>query len=213
MSKWGIEEKETVEEINKIDFSGNILNIAAGDGRFNNMLLETSQSVTAIDIDNSELKTLIENCPKNLAHKLSTIVVDITQEFPFQDATFDGVFCTGTLHLFNKETIIKILKEIKRVLKDNGKIVLDFATDIKRLDKNKLPVVFDEECNFTTDEAIALFKEHLQNFSINIRIATFMEDNLEDCTGYNYIKGNFLVISGILSKSVLIKQDGKAVER
>lgn len=51
MSKWGIEEKETLDAINNIDFSGKILNIAAGDGRFNNRLLELAQSVTAIDID------------------------------------------------------------------------------------------------------------------------------------------------------------------
>ena len=198
MSKWGIEEKETIEAINKIGFSGNILNIAAGDGRFNNRLLELSQRVTAIDIDGLELKCLEENCPKNLIDKLCTRVVDITQKFPFQDAEFDGIFCTGTLHLFDRETIMKILQEIKRILKVNGKIVIDFATDIKRLDKNKKQVVFDGEGNFTKDEAISFFEEQLQEFSLNIKTATFMEENLDDDAGYNYISGNFLVISGII---------------
>ena len=84
MSKWGIEEKETIEAINNIGFLGNILNIAAGDGRFNNRLLELSTKVTAIDIDDSELKYLKENCPKNLVDKLCTKVVDITKEFPLK---------------------------------------------------------------------------------------------------------------------------------
>ena len=55
MSKWGIEEKETLEAINKIGFKGNILDVAAGDGRFINSLLESSDTVTAIDIDENEL--------------------------------------------------------------------------------------------------------------------------------------------------------------
>ena len=214
MSKWGIEEKETIEAINNIGFSGNILNIAAGDGRFNNRLLELSDSVTAIDIDNSELESLEENCPKDLLDKLYTKAVDITQKLPFQDEAFDGVFCTGTLHLFDRDTIIKILQEIKRVLKTKGKIVLDFATDIKRLDKNQNQVVFEGEGNYTTDEAVSLFEEQLKEISLNIEIATFMEENLEDDAGYNYISGNFLIISGIArEKSINKKHQQGCIER
>lgn len=214
MSKWGIEEKETIEAINNIGFSGNILNIAAGDGRFNNRLLELSDSVTAIDIDNSELESLEEKCPKDLLDKLCTKTVDITQKLPFQDETFDGIFCTGTLHLFDRDTIIKILQEIKRVLKTKGKIVLDFATDIKRLDKNQNQVVFEGEGNYTTDEAVSLFEEQLKEFSLNIGVATFMEENLEDDAGYNYISGNFLVISGIArEKSINKKHQQACIER
>ena len=214
MSKWGIEEKETIEAINNIGFSGNILNIAAGDGRFNNRLLELSDSVTAIDIDNSELESLEENCPKDLLDKLYTKAVDITQKLPFQDEAFDGVFCTGTLHLFDRDTIIKILQEIKRVLKTKGKIVLDFATDIKRLDKKQNQVVFEGEGNYTTDEAVSLFEEQLKEISLNIEIATFMEENLEDDAGYNYISGNFLIISGIArEKSINKKHQQGCIER
>lgn len=200
ISKWGAEEKETIEAINDIGFSGSVLNIAAGDGRFNDRLLELSQKVTAIDIDNSELKYLKKNCPESLACKLHTKVVDITQKFPFRDATFDGAFCTGTLHLFGKETIAKILHEIKRVLKPGGRMVLDFATDIKRLDRNQKQVVFAGEGNYTTDEAMLLFQEQLQDFSWNMRIATFAEETSENDTGYDYISGEFLIISGIVKE-------------
>ena len=101
MSKWGIEEEETLDAMEKIGFTGNILNIAAGDGRFNNKLLQLSNSVTAIDIDELELQALGGACPENFKHKLSTKRADITQKLPFHDTTFDWVFCTGTLHLFN----------------------------------------------------------------------------------------------------------------
>ena len=191
MSKWGIEEKETLDAINSIGFNGNILDVAAGDGRFINSLLELSDKVIAIDIDSKELESL-----KGISNKLYTEVVDITKRFPYEDNSFDGVFCTGTLHLFSKETIPFILSEMNRCLKPGGKIVLDFATDIERLDINGNKVVFDGEGNYNTDESIELFKEELSNFSLNIQVSTFEEENLDDVE-YKSIKGNFLIISGV----------------
>jgi ubiquinone/menaquinone biosynthesis C-methylase UbiE len=196
MSKWGIEEKETLAAIDEL--SGITLDIAAGDGRFINKLLEVSDKVIAIDINSSELAELKRNYSQN--NKLQIEVVDITKEFPYEDSTFDSIFCTGTLHLFDKETINFILNEIKRVLKPGGKIVLDFATDIERLDKDGNKVVFDGEGSYSSSDAIELFNEELKDFSLNIIESSFEEANLDDNTGYNSIKGKFLVIAG--SKSI-----------
>lgn len=196
MSKWGIEEKETLEAIDEINFSGNILDVAAGDGRFANRILKSANSLTAIDISNIDLKILKDNCPNYLVDKLNTLVVDITKVWPFSKAYFDGVFCTGSLHLFNKDTIIYILNEIMRVLKPGGKIILDFATDIKRLDKDNNLIIFDNEVNYTTDEAISFFNTQLKDFNFNIKISSFSEANLDSSTGYRNIYGNFLIISG-----------------
>lgn len=196
MSKWGMEEQETINAIKKVDFHGDILNIAAGDGRFNNRLLKNADTVTAIDISNCELELLKRDCPKEFREKLFIQKVDITQSFPFKTESFDGIFCTGTLHLFDQSTIIKILKEIKRVLKKEGKIVLDFATDIKRLDACGNPVVFEKEGNYSMEEAITLFNKQLKDFSLIIEKASFTEENLESDTGYQFITGRFLVIRG-----------------
>lgn len=196
MSKWGIEEKETLDVIKKINLEGYVLNVAAGDGRFNNTLLENALKVMAIDISGDDLEALKKNCSKHLKNKLQTKTVDITKRFPFEDETFDGVFCTGTLHLFEKEKVCKILLEMQRVLKRNGKIVLDFATDIKRLDKNNKPVVFDKEGNYQMDEAILFLEKELKNFDLNIQKSTFTEENVGEDTGYQFITGNFLIING-----------------
>lgn len=196
MSKWGEEEKETLRAMEEIGFGGYLLNIAAGDGRFNNILLHLADKVLAIDISEDELKQLKKKCPNDLSNKLYTKKVDITKEFPFEGETFDGVFCTGTLHLFEKQTIIKILKEIRRVLKSNGKIVLDFATDIERLNEKGEKVIFDGEGNYQTEDAIFFFQKELNDFSLDIEVASFCEDCLDSSAGYQSIKGKFLVIKG-----------------
>lgn len=194
MSRWGKEEKETLIAINQIQSLGNVLDVAAGDGRFLNILLEKSKSVTAIDLDNDELEKLKINCQKDFINKLKIEKVDITKRFPYQDETYDTVFCTGTLHLFDKTTISFILDEMKRCLKQNGIIILDFATNIKRLDKNGNEVVFEDEGNYSTEEAIELFNELLHDFSLNIQISSFNEENLDD-VGYNSITGNYLIVT------------------
>ena len=195
MSKWGIEEIETLDAINEVGLSGNILDVAAGDGRFINELLKLSQSVTAIDINKEELDYLKNNCPEEFLSKLNIEVVDITKTFPYEDEFFDSAFCTGTLHLFDNNSIEFIIKEIERCLKKNGKIVFDFATDIKRLNNNGEEVVFEGEGCYTSEEAIRLFNKLLGNFTFSIQKSTFSEDNLDEA-GYSSIKGNFLIISG-----------------
>lgn len=199
MSKWGIEEQETLEAIKKMKFTGHILNVAAGDGRFNNLILETATKVTAIDISEPELELLKKDCPNNLKNKLVTEKLDITKRMPYQDQTFDGIFCTGTLHLFEEEVLTNILSEIKRILKPNGKLILDFATDITRLDKNNNPVTFDQEGNYHTSEAKRIFTEQFNNFDLEIQESVFTEENLDDEAGYHFITGKFLIASGIKS--------------
>lgn len=196
MSKWGIEEKETLRAIKKIGFHGNLLNMAAGDGRFNNTLLQFADKVIAIDFSEEELEILKRNCPNNFSNKLYTKKVDITKRLPFQEEEFDGIFCTGTLHLFDRKTIKKILMEIKRILKRDGKIILDFATDIERLDQYGKKVIFAKEGSYQKEDAILFFQKELNDFILDIEVASFCEECLESSAGYQSIKGNFLIIKG-----------------
>lgn len=63
--------------------------------------------------------------PKEVSQKLDKIVIksgDIQEKFPFEDNFFDVVFCTETLeHLKNPDYC---LQEIKRVLANNGRIII-----------------------------------------------------------------------------------------
>ncbi len=136
-SIWGNGDPETLQVLKKLasekKLFGKWLHFAAGDGRYNNMLLSYASKVVATDIDTSALQKLQKTTPKELSSKLLIQVQNITEPFSFKNNSFNGVFNTGTLHLFPKSIIKSIIKETCRVLKPHGLFIFDFATDVKRI--------------------------------------------------------------------------------
>ncbi|MEM7147028.1 MAG: methyltransferase domain-containing protein [Verrucomicrobiota bacterium] len=54
------------------------------------------------------------------------------QALPFEDGSFDAVFTSFTLELFPEEEIPKVLAEVKRVLKDGGKLGVVCMASVKK---------------------------------------------------------------------------------
>lgn len=184
----------TLKVLNKLKLRGIWLNLAAGDGRYNLNLLEKADFVVASDIDESALDKLKQNTPDKYKSKLRTEVFDITQKFPFDNASFDGVFCTGTLHLFPKEISRQIISEIDRVLKPNGRVVIDFATDIKRTSPSGKSKKFNDEPNYKLGPAKKFLKNSFKNYKIKTYESTFVDD-LTEILGYGYkASGNFILL-------------------
>jgi len=178
-SIWGTGDKDTLELLKKIEFRGKWLNLASGDGRYNLDLLEKADSVVASDIDESALHKLRQNTPDKFKAKLQTEVFDITNKFPFEDNSFDGVFCTGTLHLFPKEILRHIFSENDRILKPTGIILIDFATDIKRvLPEGKL-YIRKSEPQYDLKEAAKFLKELLKSYKVQIVESEVPEEEIK----------------------------------
>jgi len=139
-SIWGKGDLETLSVLKKLALEnkliGKWLHFAAGDGRYNNILLQEANSVIATDIDKGALEKLQRETPKDLYSKLTTETQDLTKPFPFKRYNFDGVFNTGTLHLFPKSILDSVIEEIYRILKPGGVFIFDFATEIKRVKKD-----------------------------------------------------------------------------
>jgi SAM-dependent methyltransferase len=139
-SIWGAGDKDTLTLLKKLvlenKLTGVWLNFAAGDGRYNNILLKEANSVIATYLDKSALKKLQRETPQELSSRLTTETQDLTKPFPFKNGYFDGVFNTGTLHLFPKPVLESVFKETYRILKPGGIFIFDFATDIKRVKKD-----------------------------------------------------------------------------
>lgn len=163
-SIWGNGDPETItllkRLISKKKIVGDWLNFAAGDGRYNTILLSSVDSLIATDIDSNALKKLMRVTPKSLLKKVTTTEQNITKQFQFSSQTFDGVFNTGTLHLFPVTILESIFSEVARVLKSGGLFIFDFATDVKRI-KPDGTIVGRSGVDYTMGEARKVLVEIL----------------------------------------------------
>ncbi len=169
-SIWGTEDQITLDYLNDNPVRGKWLNLCAGDGRFNIKLLETADAVTACDIDQGALDKLMRVTANKYRPKLQLITCNISKPLPFENASFDGVFCVGTLHLFPQQILIKLFAEFDRILKPGGRVIIDFATDIKRLRPDGSHYVVKNEPLYTLGAATQFLKQCFQGYSSELRV-------------------------------------------
>lgn len=95
--------------------SGKVLDVGCGDGRFVAML---DGDVHGIDMDERGIAFA-----QLLAGKTKLSVVS-GEDVPYKDSTFDTVFLIETLEHIPPNDIPRVIQEIARVLKDDGKLVI-----------------------------------------------------------------------------------------
>ena len=105
-----------------------IIDIATGTGAHAYELAKLGHEVVGIDIDNKMLVKARKKISKEL--KLSFLTGDGTK-LPFKDKEFDVETIYFAMHDVPAEIGIKILKEAKRVIKENGFI---FIVDYNQLE-------------------------------------------------------------------------------
>jgi len=76
--------------------------------------------ITAVDFSRKALVSYRKVNPN--AREL--VLADITKKLPFSSNYFDGVYNLGVLEHYSEDDILKILKEFRRVLKKDGKIII-----------------------------------------------------------------------------------------
>lgn len=99
--------------------AGLVLDAGCGTGMVSCAISDNTHCVAAVDYSRESLGLLQSKGKKNIFPICSDIVV-----FPFADSSFDTVVCSNTLQHFNVEQQACIAKELYRVLKPNGKIVV-----------------------------------------------------------------------------------------
>ncbi|MDD5340818.1 MAG: class I SAM-dependent methyltransferase [Patescibacteria group bacterium] len=167
-SIWGKGDKDTLKFLEETKIKGRWLNLAGGDGRYNLNLLKKVDFVIASDVDKGALNKLRSNTPTKYKSKLKIRVFDITKKFPFKDNYFDGVFCTGTLHLLPRKILPKVFREIDRVLNKNGRVIIDFATDLKRISFAGKFIKIGKEPLYKLQEAKNILKKLFKNYRVKI---------------------------------------------
>jgi ubiquinone/menaquinone biosynthesis C-methylase UbiE len=102
-----------------------ILDVGCGTGRTILSIVDVAENITGLDID----PKAIEDTKKNTAnHKNVDIVLGSATSIPFEDKTFDVVVFSMTLVNLDTEKS-KALSEMKRVAKDNAKIIVSVYSE------------------------------------------------------------------------------------
>jgi len=121
--EWFKEEKEFFNKNIRKDAS--ILEVGCGEGRSIHDLIEITENITGLDIDAKS----IENAKNSFVnHSQIKFIVGDANSLPFDKGSFDYVLCIGTFANFGEEKF-KVLEEMKRVLKKDGKIIISVYSD------------------------------------------------------------------------------------
>lgn len=120
---WNIYKKipsPTVKNFLK-QINGNILDLGCGSGR--NFLKLKNSKIFAVDFSPKMIKYAKETANKK---KINTSLYTMdASKLDFPDNFFNGILCWALLHCIKgKNKRKKILKEIKRTLKPNGKLLI-----------------------------------------------------------------------------------------
>ena len=98
-----------------------ILDIGCGTGVFISM---NPVKITGVDYNTLNVKVCKEKGYK--------AVEGDALNLPFDDNSFDGVYLAHVLHIFNNKEVFQCMKEMVRVVKPGGKIVINTLGDYKR---------------------------------------------------------------------------------
>ena len=156
---------------------GNLLEYACGSGCNTEHLIKLGYNVTALDISSDALKfTKLRINKKKLNKKnlKTTKIKPGDKTLPFKDNSFEYIVAMSVLSLLGSEKSIKLLlKEFQRVLKPNGKIIVDindqnsefskgfkevYPNTFKVIQKNKKP--FNAYCLKNSTD----FKKLIKNY-------------------------------------------------
>jgi ubiquinone/menaquinone biosynthesis C-methylase UbiE len=185
-----------------------ILDIASGEGYGTNILSNYAKFATGVDIDNQTIELAKNKYKKsNLEYKVGSAF-----EIPMNDNSVDVVISFETIEHHDKHD--EMLKEIKRVLKTDGILIMSSPdkknyTDIPNI-INKFHV---KELYF--DEFKSLIKRHFLNSSYYYQKmvnGSFIFPELGNFESYDEYSGNYSEIekmSGHFSKyNLCVASDG-----
>jgi len=134
-----------------------VLDIGCGNGRNIRSIVEMAKEIIGIDND----PKAVDDAKKNLADFSGVkIILADALNLPFPDKSFDVVIFLDTL-VNMKENKVQTLKEMSRVLTDDGKIIISVYSEDAfdaRMDIYKIvnaPINKIEGTKFTFDESLA----------------------------------------------------------
>ncbi len=161
-----------------------VLEVGCGEGRSLKDIFDITKDLTGID----NAQEAIDDAKNNLP-EIKFLKAD-GKDLPFEDKSFDFVICMTTFANFGSDKY-KILEEMKRVLKNDGKIILSvFSEDAfeERMKLYKKVKVSIKEIKGTT----VIFEEGFGGENISEQ---FSKEELEEI--FNKVELNLIEIKKI----------------
>ena len=154
-----------------------ILETGCGTGRFCALFAKAMPQCTVTGIDFSPGAINIARQLKG-ALKCDNLIFQEASAFnlPFADDQFDFVFSQGVIQLFDSERCVDALREMIRVTKPGGKVLISvtnwhcFPHTVYKwlLRRRKVPYEYGYEKSFKRHELVRLFHEHgLRNLELS----------------------------------------------
>ena len=144
------------------DKQSKVLEIGAGTGRYSIALAEEGMDVTAVELVESNLAVLRENC-KGMGN-IKSFQGDATDLGRFPNNSFDVTLVFGPMyHLYETDEVNRAVDEAIRVIKPNGVILFAFISVFAIMYANYFYGNWakGQAENFTNDYQVRHFKEQL----------------------------------------------------
>lgn len=103
---------------------GKVLDLGAGQGQDSRYFAEHGYEVVSTDLEESALEQSKSKLTGGLEEKVTVQNVDLREELPLGNESFDAVYAHLSLHYFDYETTVRLFGEIQRVLKPGGVFAL-----------------------------------------------------------------------------------------
>lgn len=154
--------------ISQINPDDNVLDIGCGVGQDALRCAKLSKSVVAFDTSQNDIKIAQKQALKDKIRNAKFIIFDAEKKLPFRNKSFSKILMFDVIeHVSNGE---KLIKEAKRVLKDNGKLLLltdNPETSWKNFQKSAGIFYYadsDHKYEYSKEEIIKLLSDN--NFKI-----------------------------------------------
>lgn len=123
---WGLEPAKSTLLTKDFFVEQNIKNVlipGIGYGRNAQIFIDSGMNVTGIEIS----QTAIDLAKKHFGNELTIFHGSVT-EMPFDDLSYDGIFCYGLIYLLAKEERAKLIQDCFNQLTENGFMVFTAIT-------------------------------------------------------------------------------------
>ena len=162
---------------------GKCLDLGCGIGQYSKWFMEKGYDVLSADISDIALKE-VSKFNKNI------MKLDMMNDFPFEDNTFQLVFANLSIHYFSNDDTKKLMDKIYRILKKGGLFVgsVNSFKGYKYI-KNQA-VELDDHFYFYNDKNIRLFDlEDVKKYLFKYDILEIKE---EETVRFNH-KKNYII--------------------